>query len=163
MKTASLLFGVLPLLFLSACSTGPTVSPQVTSAVSAHDVDQGTYNKIAQGQTLDYNDIVNLVSKKVPTDIIVGYLQSTETSYHLSHQQIHHLRSLGAKPELLNYLNESEGFYGPEPTIAHNFKKYFKENVLINLHPKKVYYNGPITPCWYDDAYEQSCYSPFCR
>lgn len=149
------------LLFLSACATTPAVSPQVTAAIKAHHVNQGTYEKTLHGESLDYNDIVNLVKKRVASSVIVAYLRSTEQVYQFSHKQLRYLRSIGAKPELLNYLNETEGFYGPRSTIGHHFNKYLQNNVLFNPNQKKIYYNDPITPCWYDSAYEQSCYSPF--
>ncbi|MFI0348789.1 MAG: hypothetical protein ACH346_08565 [Chthoniobacterales bacterium] len=163
MKTSSLFFAVIAFSFLSGCATGPAVDPQVTAVVSAHHVDQGTYDKISHGQSLDYNDLTNLVKSKVPSSIIVGYLRSTEKVYHFSNQQLRHLRSLGAKREVINYLNETEGFYGPPRSASHGLKvpKYVRDNTMLNQDKQPFFYNEPIIDDWYDSAYEESCYSPF--
>ena len=162
MKNLSLFFAVIALLFLSSCASGPTVDPQVTATVSAHHVDQVTYDKISHGQSLDYNDIAHLVKNRVPSHIIVGYLRSTEKVYHFTDQQLRHLKSLGAKPEVINYLNETEGFYAPL-TKAHGLKvpKYVRDNTMLNQDKQPFFYNEPIIDDFYDSAYEESCYSPF--
>jgi hypothetical protein len=154
---------LLLLFVLSGCANGPTVDPQVTAALSAHHVPQATYDKINRGQHLDYNDIVNLVQKKVPTQIIVGYLRSTECIYNFSYAQLHHLRGMGATPQLLNYLSETQGFYGSSKPLSHGFKipRYMKTNSMLYQDQQPFFYNEPIVDDWYDSAYEESCYSPF--
>lgn len=164
MKSSFLSLITLGILFLfSGCATGPTVDPQVTALVSAHHVDQGTYEKMLRGQVLNYNDIVNLVQKRVPSSIIVGYLRSTEHIYNFTYEQLRDLRSLGAGSELLNYLTETEGFYGTHETPSHGSKvpKYVRDNSMLNQDKQPFFYNEPIVDDWYDSAYEESCYSPF--
>jgi hypothetical protein len=59
-------FMAIPVLWLSACASTPQVDPAVAAALSSRGVDQGTYAKVTQGSVLDYNDILNLLVKKVP-------------------------------------------------------------------------------------------------
>ena len=149
------------LLLLTSCATGPVVDPQVTSAVSAHGVSGVTYEKMLHGESLGYNDIAKLVQKKVPTDIIVGYLRSTEKIYNFSGEQLHQLRHRGATPQLLNYLNETEGFYGKPKKTWFKVPKYIRDNSMLNQDQQPFFYNEPIVDDWYDSAFEESIYSPF--
>jgi hypothetical protein len=98
--------------WLSACASTPQVDPAVAAALSSRGVEQGTYTRVTQGSVLDYNDILNLLEKKVPTHIIISYLQSTRKAYNLSYSQLQGLKDAGAAPQLLNYLTETQGFYG---------------------------------------------------
>lgn len=153
---ASLLF------FLTGCATGPAVDPQVTAAVSAHHVPQATYDKVNRGQRLDYNDIEILVRKRVPSYVIVGYLRSTEAVYNFTYAQLRHLRAIGGTPQLLNYLSETQGFYGRVAAAKKwSIPKYIKENSMLYQDQQPFFYNEPIVDDWYDSAYEESCYSPF--
>jgi len=149
------------LLFFSGCATGPTVDPQVTSAVSAQGVSGVTYEKMLHGESLNYNDITRLVQKRVPSSIIVGYLRSTEKIYNFSEEQLHQLRHRGATPQLLNYLNETEGFYGKPKKTGFKVPKYIRDNSMLNQDQQPFFYNEPIVDDWYDSAYEESIYSPF--
>ena len=149
--------------FFLGCSTNPAVDPQVIAAVTAHNVAQGTYDKMARGATLDYNDIVQLVRKRVPSQIIVGYLRSTQTIYNFTYAQLRHLREIGATPEVLNYLTETQGFYGQNQAPSHGGKipNYIRTNSMLNQDKQPFFYNEPIVDDWYDSAYEESCFSPF--
>lgn len=156
-------FGSL-ILFFSGCATGPTVDPQVTSAVSSHGVSGATYEKMLRGRALDYSDIAQLVQHKVPSNIIVGYLRSTECVYNFSYEQLQQLRHLGATPQVLNYLTETQGFYGNNttpPRKGSKVPKYVRTNSMLNQDKQPFFYNEPIVDDWYDSAYEESCYSPF--
>ena len=157
------IFGSSLLLFFSGCATGPTVDPQVTSAVSAHGVVGGTYEKMMRGGALNYDDLAQLVQHKVPSNIIVGYLRSTECVYNFSYEQLQQVRHLGASPQVLNYLTETKGFYGNNTTPLKGSKipKYIRTNSMLNQDKQPFFYNEPIIDDWYDSAYEESCYSPF--
>jgi hypothetical protein len=152
-------------LVLAGCASGPQVDPQVTAAVSARNVNPATYTKIYDARPLDYTDIYNLVIKKVPTQVIVGYLQSTEKVYNLTYSQLSDLKSAGASSQLLNYLSETDGFYGYHTTAsAAAVKKkqkdaYYRDQYYQNEQP--FAYNQPVIDDWYDSAYEESLYSPF--
>jgi hypothetical protein len=156
---------ILSLAVLAGCATSPQVDPQLTAAVAAHNVNSATYNKIYNGQVLDYTDIENLVVKKVPSQIIVSYLQSTEKNYDFTYSQLAGLKSDGASSQLLNYLSESQGFYGyyTSNSAAHAKKKqkdqYYRDSAYQNEQP--FAYNEPVVDDWYDSAYEESLYSPF--
>lgn len=153
------------LFFLSSCVNTPMVDPQVTSVVRDHQVAPQTSSKVDHGQHLDYNDITNLVKGRVPTYIIVGYLRSTEATYHFTYRQLRHLRAMGATRELVNYLSETEGFYGSHKILSSGsaFKtpKYIRDNSILNQDQQPFFYNEPIVDDWYDSSYEESCYSPF--
>jgi hypothetical protein len=171
MKSSSSIFSLLPalallacaLFSLSSCATGPMVDPQVTSALALHHVPSITSDKVNHAQRLDYTDIMNLVQSKVPTYIIVGYLRSTEVVYHFTYSQLHYLRSMGASRELVNYLSETQGFYGNNTPVSSGFKvpKYIRANSMLHQDEQPFFYNEPIVDDWYDSVYEESCYSPF--
>jgi hypothetical protein len=156
---------ILAVVTLAGCASGPQVDPQVTAAISAHGVNSATYTKIYNARPLDYTDIENLVVKKVPTQIIVDYLQSTEKVYNLTYSQLANLKAAGATPQLLNYLSETQGFYGYHTTAsaARTVKKqkdaYYRDPEYQDEQP--FAYNQPEMDDWYDSAYEESLYSPF--
>jgi hypothetical protein len=153
------------LLTLAGCSSGPQVDPQVTAALSSRNVNSATYTKVYNARPLDYTDVSNLVVKKVPTQIIIGYLQSTEKVYHFTYSQLQDLRAKGATPQLLNYLSETQGLYGYNPPAAmlrtktHQKAEYYNSPLYQDETPFN--YNEPIVDDWYDSAYEESLYSPF--
>ena len=146
-------------LWLSACASAPQVNPAVAAALSSRGVDQGTYAKVTQGSVLDYNDILNLLEKKVPTNIIIGYLQSTRKAYNFSYGQLESLKAAGATPQLLNYLTETQGFYGvatPRQT-GEQKRAYFNSPGYQTQGP----FSTPLIDEWADPGYEESLYSPF--
>lgn len=145
------------------CAGGPKVDPQITAAVAANHVNQDTYNKICNAQSLDYNDIAALVQARVPTHIIVGYLRSTQRVYNLSYAQLSTLKAEGARPHLLNYLTETQGFYGNNTPMKSGGKvpKYIRDNSKLNQDKQPFFYNAPAVDDWYDSAYTESSYSPF--
>lgn len=150
-------------LFVSGCASGPNVDPQITAAVSAAHVNPETSGKIASARPLNYNDIKSLVQGHVPTHIIVGYLRSTQTVYNFSGDQLAALKSAGAKPHLLNYLTETQGFYASSLPQKQGGKipKYVRDNTKLNQDQQPFYYNAPLIDDWYDSAYTEACYSPF--
>ena len=153
---------LLSLLFFG-CASGPNVDPQITAAVAAAHVNPETANKINNAQALDYQDIKNLASDHVPSHIVVGYLRSTQRVYNFSYAQLAALKSAGAKPHLLNYLTETQGFYGNNQPAKQGAKvpNAVKYNTKLNQDQQPFYYNAPMIDDWYDSAYTESCYSPF--
>ncbi|HEY5704406.1 MAG TPA: hypothetical protein VIS96_02415 [Terrimicrobiaceae bacterium] len=152
-----------PVLWLSACASTPQVDPAVATALSSRGVAEGTYAKVMRGWVLDYDDIVNLAQKEVPTHVIIGYLQSTRKAYNFSDSQFEGLRASGASPQLINYLTETHGFYGVSTR---------KQAARLSGEQKRAYFNSPSyqgqgpfsTPLideWTDPGYEESLYSPF--
>jgi hypothetical protein len=160
-------FVAIPLLFVAlltgGCASGPKVDPQITTAVAASHVNQGTYNKVFNGQSLDYADITALVQRHVASHIIVGYLRSTQRVYDFSYAQLADLKAEGAKPHLLNYLTETQGFYGNNSPVKAGGKtpKYVRDNSKLNQDKQPFFYNAPAIDDWYDSAYTESSYSPF--
>lgn len=155
----------LPVLFLAACASGPQVDPSVAAALSSHGVNQGTYIKVTQGRVLDYNDILDLVQHKVPSHVIVGYLQSTRKAYNFSYGQLQSLKEAGASTQVLNFLTETQGFYGNNsPQQSSRFKKEQKDRYFNSpYYQDKAPFarNVPEVDTWYDSSYEESLYSPF--
>ena len=145
------------------CAGGPNVDPQITAAVASANVNKLTYDKIYNAQTLDYGDIMNLVKGHVPSHITIDYLRSTQRVYDFSYSQLASLKSAGAKPHLLNYLTETQGFYGNNSPAKKGSKVpgYVKNNTKLNQDQQPFYYNAPMIDDWYDSAYTESCYSPF--
>jgi hypothetical protein len=145
------------------CASGPNVDPQITAAVAAAHVNPETANKINAARPLNFQDILNLASGHVPTHIIVGYLRSTQQIYNFSYAQLSQLKAAGAKPHLLNYLTETQGFYGNNqpPKQGGKIPGDVKYNTKLNQDQQPFYYNAPLIDDWYDSAYTESCYSPF--
>lgn len=163
-RTARLAFLSCPVLaLLAGCASGPQVDPQISSAVASAHVDQGTAWKINNAQPLDYSDIKNMASAHVPSHITIGYLRSTQRVYNFTPSQLAALKAAGAKPHLLNYLTETEGFYGPAPkrNTAGKVPKWITTNSKLEQDQQPYYYNAPLIDDWYDSAYTESCYSPF--
>jgi hypothetical protein len=152
-------------LVLLGCASGPQVDPQVTSAASSRGVAPGTVQKMTSARPLDYADISNLVVKGVPTDTIVGYLNSTRKVYDFSYAQLAGLKSAGATPQLLNYLTETQGFYGNNsPKQKARMAKMQKgeyHNSPLDQDQAPFAYDQPIIDDWYNSGYEESLYSPF--
>lgn len=165
LRSCSRLLILAAALALVGCASGPQVDPKITAALVARDVPSSTYVKVYNARPLDYADIHNLVACKVPTQIIIGYLESTEKVYNFSYGQLQSLRSAGASSQLLNYLSETQGFYGYNPPAAakRTAKKqkdaYYNSPLYQDEQP--FAYNPPIIDDWYDSAYEESLYSPF--
>lgn len=152
-------------LLIGCASSGTQVDPAVTSAASSRGVDPGTVLKMSNARVLDYQDISNLVSKGVPTNTIVGYLNSTRKVYDFSYAQLAGLKSAGASAQLLNYLTETQGFYGnnspKQKTRLAKMQKdqYYNSPTYQDKAP--FAYNQPEIDDWYDSGYEESLYSPF--
>jgi hypothetical protein len=147
------------------CASGPQGNPAVTAAASSRGVNSGTVLKMSNARVLDYDDILNLVSKGVPSGTIVAYLNSTRKVYDFSFEQLAGLKSAGATPQLLNYLTETQGFYGnnsprQKARLAKTQKdQYYNSPYYQDKAP--FAYNPPAIDDWYDSGYEESLYSPF--
>jgi len=152
-------------LFLAACASTPQVDPAISAALSSRNVNQATYTKVVNGRVLDYDDIYNMVQKSVPSQTIVSYLQSTQKVYNFSYGQLQSLKAAGATPQLLNYLTETQGFYGvntpkqKQRLTGEAKRAYYNTPGYQNQQP--FAYNEPMISDWYDSGYEESLYSPF--
>jgi hypothetical protein len=102
----------LALCALNACVT-PRQSehPRVLDKLRAMGVDQKTYAKIANHRVLSYDDIYELVKRRVPGAVIITYLRSTHAPYRLTNRQLERLTDAGASAELVNYLGQSTGYF----------------------------------------------------
>jgi hypothetical protein len=156
-------FMTLAVLSLIACSTTPQVDPAIPAALSARGVDKSTQTKVAQGWALDYADILNLVEKKVPAHIIISYLQSTQKPYNLTDSQLGGLQTAGATPQLINYLTETEGFYGVSTGQQGTRMTGSQKRSYLNTRGYQAQqpFGTPLIDEWADPGYEESLYSPF--
>jgi hypothetical protein len=154
-----------PFALLAACATAPQTDPAVAATLSSHGVSSSTTAKMNAGQVLSYNDILGLVQKGVPSNVIVGYLNSTRKVYNFTYGELQSLKAAGATSQLLNYLTESQGFYGhnsPAQTArlkGEQKRAYFNSPGYQDQQP--FAYNPPVIDDWYDSGYEESLYSPF--
>ncbi len=154
-----------PVLFLAACATTSQIDPTVSASLHTHGVNQGTSDKMINGQVLDYDDIYQLVQKGVPSNTITAYLQSTRKVYNFSYGQLNSLKAAGATPQLLNYLTETQGFYGvntaaqKQRLTGEQRRAYYGTRKYQDQQP--FAYNYPAVDDWYDSGYEESLYSPF--
>lgn len=149
---------------LFGCVSGPQVDPVIISTASSRGVDSNTLLKMENAQPLDYNDLKNLVNRRVPANIIIAYLNSTRKVYNISYSELASLKSAGATPQLLNYLTETQGFYGNNAPRRKSHVKMQKDeyyNSPLYQDEQPFDYDPPIIDDWYDSAYEESIYSPF--
>ena len=151
--------------FAVGCASGPQGDPAVTAAATSRGVNPGTVLKMSNARVLDYDDIVNLVSKGVPSNTVVAYLNSTRKVYDFSYAQLAGLKSAGATPQLLNYLTETQGFYGNNSPRQKARVTGMQKAEYYNSPSYQVgqpfAYNAPALDDWYDSGYEESLYSPF--
>jgi len=157
MKLRSL-FGALALVALVAgCATTPQSpqKPAYLGKLAAMHVDPTTYNRIAAGRVLSYQDILNLVTSHVPDKAIVGYLKSTRAPYHLTDKQLLALTNAGAGSSLVNYLGSATGFYdATKPNQTGRIPKwerhpYFNDAAYVGAPPFAFGYPGE----WNDPAF----------
>ncbi len=154
-----------PALLLAACATTPQIDPTVSSTLVSHGVADSTQQKMNAGRVLDYDDILGLVKKDVSSTVITGYLTSTRKVYDFNYSQLQSLKSAGATSQLLNYLTESQGFYGhtspaqKQRLTGEQKRAYFNTPGYQDQQP--FAYNPPVIDSWYDSGYEESLYSPF--
>jgi hypothetical protein len=160
------------LIFLAAvascffgCASGPQGDPAVTAAASSRGVNAGTVQKMSNARALDYDDIRNLVSKGVPSATIVAYLNSTRKVYDFPYAPLAGLKASGATPQVLNYLTETQGFYGNNSPRQKARVTGIQKAEYYNSPSYQVRqpfaYNAPAIDDWYDSGYEESLYSPF--
>lgn len=152
-------------IFVAACASTPQVDPAISAALSSRNVNQATYTKVVNGRVLEYGDILNMVQQGVPSQVIVSYLQSTRKVYNFTYGQLQTLKAAGASPQLLNYLTETQGFYGVNtPKQKSQLKGEAKRayyNTPLYQDQQPFGYNEPEIDNWYDSGYEESLYSPF--
>lgn len=148
---------------LSGCATRSPVAPSIIAAVSAHEVQGRTATKIHRGQPLDYQDIQHLVRAKVPSDVIIAYLQNTEQSFQFTPGQLDSLRNHGASSQLVNYLEESrQGFYTSEGTVRPSSRFDFRRLWESGFARRSASPSNTLTgEEVIDPAYEESFFSPF--
>jgi len=149
---------------LSACA-GSQISPELNSTLVNRGVGPATIVKMENGSALDYQDISNLVSKGIPAHSIISYLESTQKVYDFGPVQLNALREQGAPSQLINYLQETRGFYGRtsskqrQNTSGESNAQYYNTPLYQDEQP--FAYNEPLVDSWYDSSYEESLYSPF--
>lgn len=152
------------LVFFMGCAGSSQVNPDITRALTASGVSGPTYAKVSAGEKLGYGDILTMVRAGVPTHIIESYLQSTEAVYRLTPNQFTALEQAGASPQLVNYLQDSGGFYNPPQTASVSPTGNLtpsQRNSPLAQDEQPFAYNAPEVDYWYNSAYEESLYSPF--
>lgn len=97
---------------LSACATmKPSGPPPVLAKLKALGVSNATYTKIENHRVLTYGDMMGLLKKNVPSQVILTYIRSTHAPYKLTDAQLQALSDAGANAELVNYLGQSVGYF----------------------------------------------------
>lgn len=151
---------------LGACSGGPGVNQSVISAATSRGVSSSTTSKMEAAGRLDFADLQNLVSRGVPSSIIMAYLNSVKEVIHLAPEQLAALKAAGADSQLLAYLEGSQNYYGrstrlvarPASTKA---PAGSATNSPLYQDEQPFAYNEPAIDGFYDSGYEESLYSPF--
>ncbi len=151
-------------LLLAGCAS-QKVAPAILESLSAKGVAPSTAAKMQNAHPLEFQDILELVKKGVPASTIVGYLESTQKVYNFGPVQLQALQQAGAPAQLINYLQETQGFYG-RTTPAQSSRVAKQQNAAYYNTPlyqdqQPFAYNAPIVDDFYDSGYEESLYSPF--
>jgi hypothetical protein len=143
------------------CATTPVPQAgKVIPQLAEMGVDSRTLVKISRHRVLGYDDILNLVQKRVAGPVIVSYLQSTKAPYAFSSAQIERLIDAGASPDLVNYLGKSTGFFEASERDqtggAGKWKAnpYFADPYYLGAPPFP--YAFPMEwgdPAWVDEAF----------
>jgi hypothetical protein len=141
-------------------------NPATAAALTARGVGPSTVVKVENGRHLNYDDILNMVQRGVPTQLIMGYLESTGSVYDFGPVQLNALKEEGASAQLINYLQETQGLYGRGSGSASSgqmqgsqSRSYYNTPLYQDQQP--FAYNEPIIDGFYDSGYEESLYSPF--
>jgi outer membrane murein-binding lipoprotein Lpp len=151
-------------LLLAGCAS-QQVNPQILESLSAKGVSPSTAVKMQNARPLEYQDILELVRKGVPANEIIGYLESTQKVYNFGPVQLQALQQAGAPAQLINYLQETQGFYGrttpaqSQRLAGQQKAAYYNSPLYQDEQP--FAYNAPIVDDFYDSGYEESLYSPF--
>ncbi|MEO8205021.1 MAG: hypothetical protein ABI615_02495 [Chthoniobacterales bacterium] len=166
MKRSCLVIFLGTVAIFSGCSSGPAVDPQITASMTAHNVAPAVSNKVQNARPLDYSDILDLVQQKVPDQMIIDYLRSTQRIYNLSFARLQQLKQAGASKQVLNYLTETQGFYGVAgKPHSHSAIKGVQKDALYRdaayQDEQPFAYNQPWVDGFYDSGYEESLSSPF--
>ncbi len=126
---------------LPGCATkGTKVSAPYLAVLQQRGVDAGTYARISHGRVLTYDDISDLVAKRIPSDKIVDYLKATRAPYVFSMAQINRLQAAGAGPVLVKFLEtpptkpNTQGFNNPT-TQAFLNSPYWRDPYYMDAGP----------------------------
>lgn len=162
MKPIVAFFAACSLLIAGCAQQG---NPATVQALTARGVGPSTIVKVENGRHLTYDDISNMVERGVPTETIMGYLESTGTVYNFGSTQLQALKDKGASQQLINYLQETQGFYGrPSASRGQQMtgsQRRAYDNSPLYQDQQPFAYNQPIVDGFYDSGYEESLYSPF--
>lgn len=155
-------FGFLIFVLAACASRQSGVNPALVQSMQEAGATGDALAKVQESQHLNYDDIYQLVSEKVPTHMIESYLRSTEASYRFNSSQMSRLRRAGASSQLLGYLQNSEGFYHPQALRQHRQPgQPAYMNTPLSQDREPFAYNAPMIDSFYNSSYEESLYSPF--
>ena len=121
----------LAVLFTSCASMQQSPQP-VLSKLQAAGVDSRTYTKIVNHRVLNYDDIMGMVKKNVPSPVIQTYLESTHAPYTFTDNQLQALSDAGASADLVNYLGKSVGFFEATERSQTGGEGKWKNNPFFN-------------------------------
>ncbi len=132
---------ILAAALLSGCATHETkVTAPYLAVLQQRGVDPGTYARISHGRILTYDDIADLVAKGIPGDKIVDYMKATRAPYVFSMAQINRLKTAGAGPVLVKFLEapptkpNTQGFDNPT-TQAFLNSPYWRDPYYMDAGP----------------------------
>jgi hypothetical protein len=89
-----------------AGSGGP---PPYLNSLKRMGVSQTTYSRIVNQRVLTFSDVLDLVKRGVPGNMIVAYMQSTRAPYNFTRAQVNQLVAAGADSTLVNYVGRAAG------------------------------------------------------
>lgn len=116
------LFTLAGAFFLSGCAaTKPTLPAGYANSIESRGVSAATMEKVRNGRSLSYTNILDLVQHGVATSKIISYLKATRTPYSFSTGQLQRLQKAGASMDLIGYLKGSAAFYSNNPYRGHPY------------------------------------------
>jgi len=134
MKSPRLLLLLLIPILLAGCAS---LGRQDRQVLVEHGVPQPLIEKMVSGDPLYLRDIIVLSQCSVPSDLIIHYIDVTDTAYRLGKSDINRLRSAGVSDDVISYMLSTSAppTYSPGPYPAPPPYPY-------PYYPYNYYYGG---------------------
>ncbi|MGA3171037.1 MAG: hypothetical protein ABSE62_08475 [Chthoniobacteraceae bacterium] len=112
MKSPRLLVLLLIPILIAGCAT---IGHRDRQVLVEHGVPQGLIQKMGNGDPLYLQDIIVLSQCGVPSDLIIHYIDETDTAYRLGKADVARLRSAGVSDDVISYMLSTSApqAYGP--------------------------------------------------
>jgi hypothetical protein len=124
-----LLLSGVAVLGLAGCAT---LSDQERAELRRHRVSPALYETMTRDRVLTLAEIVELSRKRVPDNLIVHYIEETESVYTLRTDDVTRLRRAGVSKTVIDYLLQTPALYATRLVpFAYPYPEYTSPPVVI--------------------------------